>query len=90
LATGEEIVLLEGQSPYLRLSLLQTPPEWTQSTDHQVQIGNQERTVWLMRDEGGRRWAIVDLGGTLIMAGYPGLIADATIIDLLIRLEPLG
>jgi hypothetical protein len=90
LVTGEDIVLLEGQSPYLRLSLLQTPPEWTQSTAHQVQIGGQERTVWLMRDDGDRRWAIIELGETLIMAAYPGRIADATIIDLLIRLEPLA
>jgi hypothetical protein len=43
-----------------------------------------------MRDEGDRRWAIVDLGETLIVAGYPGRIADAEIIDLLIRLEPLA
>ncbi len=90
LTSGEEIVLLEGQSPYLRLSLLQTPPEWTQSTVHQVQIANRERTVWLMRDEGDRRWAIVDLGETLIVAGYPGRIADAEITDLLIWLEPLA
>jgi len=43
-----------------------------------------------MRDDGDRRWAIIELGETLIMAAYPGRIADATIIDLLIRLEPLA
>lgn len=87
LASGQHITLLEGQKAYLRLSLLQTPPEWTSSRATQVLIGGVARTLWLMSDDGDRRWAIVDVGDTTIVVSYTSPLADAEITGLLEQME---
>lgn len=84
---GEEIALLEGQTAYIRLSLLQTPPEWTSSRRAQIFIGGVARDLWLMRDEGDRRWAIVEVGETTIVISYTSAFADTEISRLLEQME---
>jgi hypothetical protein len=89
LVSGKEVSLLEGRAPYIRLSLLQTPPEWTESLEHRLRLGGADRTVWLMRDDGERRWAILEIDGLVIVAGYSASVDNAEILALLAKLEPL-
>jgi hypothetical protein len=89
LVSGKEVSLLEGRAPYIRLSLLQTPPEWTESLEHRLRLGGADGTVWLMRDDGERRWAILEIDGLVIVAGYSASVDNAEILALLAKLEPL-
>lgn len=87
LRSGQSLSVVEGQKAYIRLSLLQTPPEWTTSRQTTVLIGGVARNLWLMRDDGDRRWAIVDVGDTTIVVSYTSSLADAEITGLLEQME---
>ena len=83
------ITLTEGHGAYLKLSLWQTPPEWTQSQERTIQIAGADRPAWVMRDDGRRRWVIFELDEMLIVVEYQGDNFQSEVLPALAELEPL-
>ena len=80
---------LQGQSDYMRLVLMQTPAEWTESRVAGLLIGGMSHQAWVMRDRGDRHWVIMELDETLIVASYQGQGHEDELLAALQDLEPL-